>query len=77
MNVQTNIGREFLSGHIYLDTQRQHHQFYNELEYFSYHPGLQQQRQAVPLGPHRKTLLNWSQETVFIGQNQPFTLPKD
>ena len=42
----------------YLDTQRQQHQFYNKLEYFSDRPGLQQQKQAVPLVPHRKTLFS-------------------
>ena len=57
MNVQTNIGREFLSRHIYLDTQRQQHQFYNELEYFSYHPGLQQQGKRCHLGLTEKVYL--------------------
>ena len=42
----------------YLDTQRQQHQFYNKLEYFSDRPGLQQQKQEVPFVPHRKTLLS-------------------
>ena len=52
----------------YLDTKRQQHQLYYYLEYFSNCPGLQQQNQAVPLMPHRKTLLNQSQEAVFIKQ---------
>ena len=42
----------------YLDAQIQQHQFYNKLEYFSDRPGLQQQKQAVPLVPHRKTLFS-------------------
>ena len=42
----------------YLDTERQQHQFYNKLEYFSDRPGLQQHKQAVPLVPNRKTLLS-------------------
>ena len=29
---------------------------HNKLEYFSDRPGLQQQKQTVPLVPHRKTL---------------------
>ena len=39
----------------YLDTQRQQHQFYNLLEYFSDRPGLQQQKKAVPLVPLKNT----------------------
>ena len=38
------------------------------IKYFSNCPGLQQQKQAVPLMPHGKTLLNQSQEAVFIKQ---------
>ena len=38
--------------------QRQQHQFYNKVEYFSDRPSLQQQKQAVPLVPHRKTLFS-------------------
>ena len=41
-----------------LDAQRQQHQFYNKMEYFSDRPGPQQQKQAVPLVPHRKTLFS-------------------
>ena len=71
MNVQTNIGREFLSRHIWT-LKDNNTNFTTNWSILATTQAYNNKSKRC----HRKTLLNWSQETVLIKQNKPFILTK-